>query len=323
MQRIDRLMVALLLLVPLAGCEETHEPSRSAELAAQGVFGGRISSEYTLVGSLNHGISLWRNRDVERLYNWSHSAGEFAELVAGSFSPDERRAVTTDPRTLVLWDTETGAALQYWATPAAVLDVAMLSDGRRALLAMDDHSALLFDAEDGSYLATLLHEGRVESVAVSADDQLAITGSEDEYARIWRLPDGGRGAELHLDNPVRVVALSADGSKAFSAAQGRWVGLWNPQTSAKLHTLTERNTGVTSAAFNGDGSRLLVGYVNREVELWDTRSGRRLKLWRSGSFSPWRNNGSAVVAVGFAAAGTGSGPGYLALTGDGRLLKLR
>ncbi|MCR9278300.1 MAG: PQQ-binding-like beta-propeller repeat protein [Pseudomonadaceae bacterium] len=311
------LAIALCLAL-LVACDGAEQPTVIGELAAQGVYNGAISEQFTIVGSLNHGISLWRNSDVERLYDWRHSDGEFAELVAGTIATDGSRAVTTDPRTLVLWNTETGAALQYWATPAAVLDVALLSDGRRALLGMKDHSALLFDAEDGSYLTTLLHEGAVVDVDVSDDDQLALTASEDETARLWRLPQGTPSFVLTHDNPVTVAALSPDARFAFTASQGRWFGLWDTSTGRKLHTFGERNTGATSAAFSKDNRRVAVGFVNREVRLYDTATGREIRHWRVRSANPWRNNGSAIVAVSFADNGN-----LLALTGGGRLLQLR
>ncbi len=302
----------------LAGCDGAESPVVVGELAAQGVYNGAISEQYTIVGSLNHGVSLWRNRDVERLYDWRHSDGEFTELVAGNISADGLRAVTTDPRTLVLWDTSTGQALEYWATPAAVLDVTLLSDGRRALLGMKDHSALLFDAADGSYLATLLHEGPVIDVDVSSNDLLALTASEDETARLWRLPDGTPSYVLEHDNPVTLAALSPDGRFAFTASQGRWYGLWDTASGRRLHTFGDRNTGATSAVFSHDGRHVAVGFVNREVKLYDTATGREIRHWRVSSANPWRNNGSAIVALSFADNGS-----ILALTGGGRLLQLR
>lgn len=302
----------------LAGCDGAESPSVVGELAAQGVYNGAISEQYTIVGSLNHGISLWRNRDVERLYDWRHSDDDFAELVAGTIAKDGYRAVTTDPRTLVLWDTSTGQALQYWATPAAVLDVALLSDGRRTLLGMKDHSALLFDAEDGSYLATLLHEGPVVDVDVSGNDLLALTASEDETARLWLLPEGTPSFVLEHDNPVTVATISPDGRFAFTASQGRWFGLWDTSNGRRLHTFGERNTGATSAVFSADGRYLAMGFVNREVRLYDTATGREIRKWRVRSANPWRNNGSAIVAISFT-----NNESLLALTGGGRLLQLR
>ncbi len=314
-------MLWLILGISLIGCG-TESPKRSWELAAQGVFTASLSSQadYAVVGSLNHGASLWRMTDIERLYNWSHQSGESAELVAAGFSPDASRAVTTDPRTLVLWDTTTGQALAYWATPGAVLDVAVLNNNRQVLMGMEDHSAVLFDATDGSYLDTFLHKGAVGSVSVSESDELALTGSDDNTAVLWSLNRKEAVHTFQHGNPVRHVALSPSGSMSFTAAQGDLVAIWDNTTGQRLHTLHNKiNHGAVSASFSADETQLAVGYVNRQVALYDTRTGQRLKVWDSGTRHPFRATGAAIVEVAFA----GNRSIILALSGDGRLLELQ
>ena len=172
-------ILTLALALAAAGCSGDSKPSASYELAAQGVYAAALSSgsELALVGSLNHGGSLWNTGSYARVFNWNHRAGEFSELVAAEFSPDGTRAVTTDPRTLVVWDTRSGDALAFWTTPSAALDVAIANDGR-VLMGLEDHSAVVFDADSGAHLETLLHEGVVGSVALSADARWALTGSD-------------------------------------------------------------------------------------------------------------------------------------------------
>jgi WD40 repeat protein len=308
------------LAMTLSACGGRTSPDAVYEVAAQGVYTGALSghSELAVVGSLNHGASLWRTGEHARLFDWNHRQGEFSELVAAAFSPDGTRAVTTDPRTLVVWDTATGEALAFWATPGSARDVALSDDGR-VLMGLTDHSAVLFDAGNGEHIHTLLHQGVVGSVALTADGRWALTGSDDNSAVLWDLNSGQPVHRLHQDNPVRVVALSAEGRYAFAASQGSRVAVYDGASGDQVMLLEERNRGVTSARFSEDERLLLVGYVNRTVELWDLGSGRRLQSWSAGSRNPWRSHGSAVLAVGFAVAGGR----YFALAGDGRLLALR
>lgn len=312
--------LVILLLGLAAGCAEHPSASDTYELAAQGVYAGALSegSEFALVGSLNHGASLWNTGDHARLFNWSHRPGEPAELVAAGFSPDGARAITSDPRTLVVWDTHSGEALASWTTPAAALDVALASDGR-VLMGLQDHSAVLFDAQSGRHLRTFLHQGAVGTVALSDDGKWALTGSDDETAVLWDAASGERVHAFEHDNPVRVVALSAQGRYAFSASQGRQVTVWNGASGEPVVEISKRNPGVTSARFSRDERFLLLGYVNRTVELWDLTTGRCSERWQSRTLNPWRPSGSAVLAVGFA----DSASQYFALAGDGRLLALR
>lgn len=305
----------------LSACGTSESPDRSFQMAAQGIYAGALSpdSSLSIVGSMNHGASLWRTTDQERLYNWTHRPGEFAELVATGFSADGTRAVTTDPRTLVVWDTQSGESLAFWTTPAAVLDVALVPNGAQVFMGLEDHSAILFDAELGDHLRTFLHDGVVGAVDVSADGLWALTGSDDETAVLWNLRTGDKVHTLQHGNPVRVAALSSSGQYVFAAAQGKEVVLWDGASGNRLHTLYERNQGITSARFSDDEQLLLIGYVNRTIELWDVASGRKVQRWYAGARNPWHPTGSAILAVGFSTAPRT----YYAIAGDGRLVELR
>ncbi len=317
---IRRYFIAACLLTAV-GCSDS-KPAATWELATQGFYATAFSADARLaiVGSLNHGASLWRMTDKERLFNWSHASGEYTELVAAGFSPDGSRAVTTDPRTLVLWDTQAGTALTYWTTPGAVLDVAVLADNQHVLMGMQDHSAVLFNAATGDYQQTLLHEGEVGSVAVSRSGEYALTGSDDYTAVYWRLNDGTKLHTFQHDNPVRAVALSSQNTYSFTAAQGDLVAIWHNETGQLVHELyNEPNHGVLCATFSSDERLLLVGYANQRVTLFDVRTGQALDSWRAGTKHPMRATGAAIMQVAF---GTDASR-YLAFTGDGRLLEFR
>ena len=297
-------------------------PARSWELADQGLFTGAFSnqSQMAIIGSMNHGASLWRMTDKERLFNWSHQNGEFTDIAAAGFSPDSTRAVTTQARTLVFWDTQTGAALQYWGTPGVVLDVALLNDNRHVLMGLKDHSALLFNAQTGSYQQTLLHEGEVSVVAVSFDGELAITGSDDHKATIWKLNDGTPLHEFSHGSPVRAVAISPQGTYAFTSAKRDLVAIWHVESGRRLHVLHDGiNNGASTAVFSDDERFLAVGYANRRVALFDVSSGALIKEWDIGTKLPLARSAAAIIEIGFGATANI----ILALAGDGRLLELR
>lgn len=320
-RKARRLCACLLLSWVASACQEP-DANRTWELASQGIYDGAFSTtaDLVVIGSLNHGASLWRTLENERLYTWSHEAGQTLELTAASISPDGSRAVTADARTLVLWDTSSGQALQYWATPGKVLDAAVFNDNRHTLLGLDDHSALLFDAFTGAYQQTLLHKGEVGAVSLSRDGSMALTGSDDETAKLWRLNDGAELQSFAHGNPVRAVVLSPRGTYSFTAAQGDLVALWDNANGNRLHTLhQDLYHGVVCAAFSEDETLLAVGYADRRISLFSVATGTELHTWRPTTRHRWRATGAAILAVGF----HGSINALLALTGDGRLLELR
>lgn len=303
----------------VTACSDTGKPSGSWEIAAQGLFSGALSgdAEFAVVGSLNHGASLWGTAEHERLFNWRHQNGQFVELASAAFSPDGSRAVTTDPGTLVLWNTATGESLGYWATPGAVLDVALFADNRNILLGLDNHSALVFDATNGAYRQTLIHEGPVGAVAVNPVAPFALTGSEDFTAVYWNLDNAQPVHIYQHDSPVRAVALSSTGRYAFTAAQGSLVAVWDNRMGTLVHKIHNGlNHGVVSARFSDDERFLAVGYTSREVALYEISTGERVRSWDTGVRGQMHARGGTVLAIAFSTRSNA----LLALTGDGRLL---
>lgn len=315
--QISSWLAASLLL--LAGCSDDAFVSK--RLAAQGLYTGAFSNDGSLVliGSMNHGSSLWQTKEHERIFNWNHSADGFADLTATAFAPDGSKAVTAQARDLVVWDTQTGTDLAYWGSPGNLLSVALASSGRQLLLGMQDHSAVLIDPTSGDHLRTLLHTAPVGAVALGRNGSRALTGSDDETAVLWDLTQGTALHTLQHSNPVRAVALSATNRFLFTAAQSREVTLWDGATGEPIHQIESRNSGVISASFSEDENLLLLGYVNRQVTLWSTQSQRQLGQWHIGAENPLHTQGGAVLAVGFT-----QDPGvFFALSGDGRLSELR
>ena len=311
--------VCLGLALACSACTPAADrPLANLRVAAQGIYAGAIdtSGEQALVGSLNHGASLWRLSDGERVFDWRHSADDYAEIVAAAFSDNGRFVVTTEPRNLILWDALTGEALGYWGSPGAILDAAALPDGRTVLIGMDDHSALLFDAVDGGYLATLQHEGSVYCVTIDRDAQVALTASEDHTAALWSLPDGTLLHRLQADNPVRQAALASDASLAFTATQAGTLVLWDAHSGTLQHQLDINRRGVTRARFVADDRQLLVGYANGEIEIWNTATGKLLRELTVPLRNPYRATGNAIAALGY----DSNKRRVLAMVGDGQLV---
>lgn len=315
-----RLKLALLLsmlVLCITGCG--NDTLRSVPLAAQGIYTGVLSDDgrFAVVGSLNHGASLWRCREHERVYSWNHGDGEFTALTAAAIAADSSHAVTADPRTLVVWDIATGAADAFWATPSSVLDLAIDNSGRRVLMGLEDHSAVLFDADNGSHLLTLLHEGPVTRVAMSTDNQIGMTASEDGSARIWDLNDGALKLRVDASGPIRTAALSSDGRWLLVAARNAELDLYDVANTRRQARLRKANPGVISARFSPTGDVLALGLVNREALLFDTNTGRELQSLKLPTKPSLGGGGRAIHDLAFGDGGT-----LYAMSGDGVLSTL-
>lgn len=302
-----RPLLILCLGLLLAACEDLAKPSKSIEVAKQGNNSASLSrhGRLAVIGSINHGGSLWLVNSAERKFNWNHSKDK-TTLVASAFSPEGDWAMSTDSHTLVLWNTKTGTALRFWTAPGEVLSIALGPKGNYALLGMSDHSAVIFDAKRGGVKRSFYHQGRVRSVDISSDGKLALTGSEDHTAVLWDIRSGKALHTFAHDEDVQLVRLSERADKALTAAKYDKAVIWNLKTGKSINQIplsaekVKRGLRFSAARFNPAGNRLLIGRPDQRVQLWDLGTMKVLKQWKMSKRDPWKPTAAAVQDVAFA-----------------------
>lgn len=150
------------------------------------------------------------------------------------------------------------AAADFIGHGAPVRDIAVSSDGKRALTAGFDDQAILWDVESREIQQRLLgHEAAVNAVAfVPPDDNQAITVSDDGSLRLWDLSQGTelsvlRGHKLK----VVAVAVSPNGRIAASGSWDRSVRLWDLASGDEIARYEGHEGSVNAVAFlpNGEG----------------------------------------------------------------------
>ncbi|MGH1470431.1 MAG: WD40 repeat domain-containing protein [Cellvibrionaceae bacterium] len=291
----------------ISGCNKTAGPSSSIEVAAVGAYGGTFSDDgkLAIVGSINHGGSLWRVRDRERVYNWNHHQGDYTQIIAADFSPEGDWAITADEHTMVLWKTSDGSAHRFWTTPGSVLSIALSQNGRYALLGLSNNTAVIFDVQRGGIRRTFHHQAPVTSVDLSDDNKFALTGSEDNTAVLWDIDTNKPAHTIQHSDYVLKVALSPNGNRAFSAARYDKAIVWDTETgsiSGEIPLATEklkRGLRFTSVKFSDDGYFLLTGLPDRVVQLWNAKHLTEAGQWTLPKRDQWKPSSAAVLAVGF------------------------
>ena len=291
----------------LVGCDNSLEPSQSWEVAEKGLYSGALSNngQQSVIGSIYHGGSFWNTKKNQRLYDWNHIKGEYSNIIASGFSPEGDFALTADHQTMVLWDSQSGAAVTFWTAPNEVMSIALSPNGNYALLGLEDYSAVLFDVKRGGIKRTFHHTDRVRSVALSADGQLAISGSEDQSAKLWNVNSGEQLFSWPHEDEVVTVAISPKGDKAFSVAKYDKAILWDTETGQALGELPLKATAIkrgqafTSAEFSASGNFLLTGNSDRLVQLWSTKTMTEVAQWQVSKRDPWKPTSASIVALSF------------------------
>jgi WD40 repeat protein len=318
--RLSTLALTLLpTLLLLSGCDQGKEPAEVREVARQGVYSMTFSADGSdvLVGSIHHGGSLWSTQPSERIYDWNHVAEGYSNIISSAFSPDGRFVATTDNRTIVLWQRESGEAVWYWNAPGDIKDIALTSEGNYALLGMRDFTATLFDIKNGGIRQRLAHDGIVYDVSITDDSVLAATGSDDLNARIWNLENGKLLQTLKHNNQVKTAQLSKDGRLLFTSALNETGKIWDVASGKLLQELPPTRGHYSAAKFADNDAQLLTGNSSGKIELWNVSTGERLQFWRASPRDTWVSNNVLVEDVSF------TGNGWLAAGTNGLLYLLR
>lgn len=294
-----------LLFLVLQSCSFTDDPSAFFSTSVQGIFGAAYSTDgrHVLAGSIQHGGSLWDTENTERLFNWNHQANLTSQITAMDFSAEGDFALTSDGRTLVLWDVSSGEALRFFNAPSTVLHLALSPSAQTALLGLANGNAVLFDVQRGGIIEELDQGHHILSMAVSNNGDYALFGLDNGQAKFWNLRSLKLINEIETQGRVQTVALSNDGLFGLLTVQHIDAVVWDMRANALHSKLNYSNRFFPSfssfvvAKFSRDGSKILTGNTTGAVELWSRENGKRIKRWITPVGSTFKPRIFSVVAV--------------------------
>lgn len=296
---------ALLVVGLLQGCGAAG-PTTTWEAAHRGIHAATISPgcHHLLIGSVEHGASLWRIEDQERLYNWNHVAGDFSTVTATAISADGLYGLTVEGASLVLWRVDNGQAQGFWTAPADITAAALTPNGEFALLGLTNQSAVLFNVQRGGVRHTWAHGSRVTSVDLASNGRVAMTGTEDGDIHLWDARSGAEVRAYSMPAAIDLVRLSPNAELSFASAAYAGASAWNNQDASQVFDLPlpryARLLGrrFTSAAFVAGGEEILLGDGQGRLQTWSLTSGERTGDWQATTRNRWNpQRGTAITAA--------------------------
>ncbi len=228
-------------------------------------------------------------------------------------SPDGRRQVVRDGRTLSLVDTSTGRVVTPLLRDSVPVQNVVFSPSGARLASLADAGVVLFwNAETGRLLTALRTDSSgIAGFAMDAGGTRLATGGYNGSLRLWSVDQGTEvvpAIKAH-EGTVRGLAFSPDGRRIASAGEDRILKIWDASTGRPLTgPLVGHEAGVSSVAFSPDGQRLVSGggipysvsneqpRVDYSLRLWDATTGRPIGR-------PLRGHEHDVRSVAFSADG--------------------
>jgi WD40 repeat protein/tetratricopeptide (TPR) repeat protein len=230
-------------------------------------------------GSFDNKVLVWNlgTGTQERLLRGD------GDIYAVAYSPDGHQLAAGSYKEILFWDLTTRAEPDRLETDDGVAALVFSPDGNQLAAGLWDGTILLWNLTTARVQATLDgHKDRVRWVFYSPDGQQLVSIS-DSHTILW---------DLTLEQ--QLLALEKGGvatayrpvSHQLASGQNDAVALWDLQTEEEVQRL-ERGLDVRSVTYRPDGQQLAAGLTDRNILLWDLRTGREGGTLRGHEAEVW------------------------------------
>jgi hypothetical protein len=227
------------------------------------------NGKHVLIGWQGKGRGYLDYRELPTLKEvWPPRQGHAAWITQISFTPDGRRALSSDDNGVaIVWDLATGQEVDR-----IVGKVAEFSADGKAVLASDRENAVWLWVTDG---ATLKRQGQpfkgasrlVNDVAFAPDGTRCAVASADRNVYVFEVVTRKLLYTLKGHKAaVNDVEFSPDGTRLLSCGEN--VRLWDLQKGEEVRRFEGHAGSVHAVTFSPGGRRALSGGNDRTVRLW-------------------------------------------------------
>ena len=224
--------------------------------------------------------------DDQRIKIWDANSGRElgtleehrGKVTIVDFSPDGSRLASSgyDDMTIRIQDSMSGqtlAVLEGHQQP--IVGTEFSPSGEQLMSVSIDGSVRRWDVSSGQEVSRFETSGAIRSVAFRPDGKRIVTCGDSTIV-LW---DATTGQELarqpHNAQWVYSVSFSPDGSSIAAGAYDI-VTLWDAGLTQTLWTADAKAGWINDLKFSPDGARLAAASGDRQVRVWDVRSGTEM-----------------------------------------------
>jgi WD40 repeat protein/transcriptional regulator with XRE-family HTH domain len=235
-----------------------------------------------VTGGYDRKVIVWNANNGEKLFTLAGHTGTVFSVV---FSPDGTELVTaSDDGTTRIWDVrpERGEALTIPYSSGRGGKILFTPNGN-VLAALEGGAVKLWYIESGKEVGTFSAENRqVTAFALSPDGSLLAAAWDDFSISLFN-----PASNVNLQNwsahtgLINALAFSPGGKWLATASDDYKVKVWD-LSNGDLSSLLELTmpVGVSSVAFNSDGTQLAIGLQNGTVRIRDFVTGENVSILR-------------------------------------------
>ncbi|MEQ9624299.1 protein kinase domain-containing protein [Coleofasciculus chthonoplastes] len=265
----------------------------------------RIQKEWGEMQEVNQALAEGRKRFPysKRLLRTfeGHTGGVISVSLdaSGRLDASSRLAISgSQDKNLILWDVESGRALQNFRGHQDWVESVCLSWNSHLAVSgslsddLETGIIKIWNVETGNCLRTIdRHCALVTSVCFSTDNKFILSASLDKDIILWdtRTAISGNviGSLIHHfeghTEGVNSVCFSEDNRLAISGSRDNTVKLWDVETGECIYTF-EGHTGSVNAVLLSRAHRFaLSGSSDKTLKLWDISTGKCVRTFETNS----------------------------------------
>jgi WD40 repeat protein len=260
-------------------------PSRELRAHTSGVPAVVFSQDgkRAITGSFDRTARLW---DIASGVQIGEPFTQTGSVRGAAFLPGSNAIITASSgdKAVRRWDLNDNIQPRWVFTDheAAVIAMAMSSDGKLVATGSEDNTSWVIDTETGKGKHHLIngHKAEVSSVDFSPDpgSKYIVTASKDGTARLWDTASGeATGVVFTATSPIVTVAFSKpDGRYVLTGGFRGSLNLWNIETGQR--EVFDGQTGIVlGVAFSPDGKYVVSGSDDGTIRLWETATRKEVR----------------------------------------------
>lgn len=208
----------------------------------------------------------------------SDSMTNSGSIVSLHLTKDRKTALCgLDTGNTAVWDVDSNTlkVVLEGGHAGPVTCITMSHDERSVLTAGYDGTTIVWSLE-GDFLSVLEgHSGAITCLHTLSRNGFAITGSEDGSVRVW----DSKATESHTahwhNGLVRALSCGRSGI-AVTVGDDCIARVWNAGLGEHLRSYLKHKSSIRWCAQSDDGYRILTASPDRQISVWDPRTGNML-----------------------------------------------
>jgi WD40 repeat protein len=226
-----------------------------------------------------NGVVLWDIHTGQMIRNFARPTSAVKSVF---WTPNRKKVIAGGWEATAIWDMEIGRLHRTLNYPLVLPRSAALSpDGRYLFMGKgftDWRINVLWDLEHDRQLKFPEGVHELGVAAFSPDGKAVVTPWHKNSALLWEL-ESAKPLKTFVghEEEISAVAFSQSGKQILTGS-GKTAILWDVEKEQALRTLRGDHQGITVVRFRPDGKQVLTGCYYRTPILWETESGKKIRM---------------------------------------------